>query len=76
MLWQMAMPNICNGMALFQTIRYKTVRLTSVANNKHAFFMQVWDIVMEQQQEDMFLMPMLILDMILHSKKKSRHLQT
>ena len=48
MLWQMAMPNICNGMALFQTIRYNTVRLTSVANNKHAFFMQVWDIVMEQ----------------------------
>ena len=48
MLWQMAMPNICNGMAFFQTIRYKTVRLTSVANNKHAFFMQVWDIVMEQ----------------------------
>lgn len=76
MLWQMAWPNICNAMALFRTIRYSTVRLTSVANNKHAFFMQVWDIVMEQQQEDMFLMPMLILDMILHSKKKSRHLQT
>ena len=37
MLWQMAMPNIYNGMALFQTIRYNTVRLTSVANNKHAF---------------------------------------
>ena len=76
MLWQMAMPNICNGMAFFQTIRYNTVRLTSVANNKHAFFMQVWDIVMEQQQEDILLMPMLILDMILHSKKKSLHLQT
>lgn len=37
MLWQMAMPNICNGMALFRTIRYNTVRLTSVTNHKHAF---------------------------------------